>query len=108
MTHAQHTPQTTAPENAPTADGSAYHYGVMRRAIDLIDAAADPLALDQIAGEMGMSPAHFQRLFSQWVGVSPKRYQQYLMLDHAKSLLRDRFTTLDTAHELGLSGSGRL
>ena len=109
MTHVpQHTPQTTAPEDAATADGSAYHYGVMRRAIDLIDAAADPLALDQIAGEMGMSPAHFQRLFSQWVGVSPKRYQQYLMLDHAKSLLRYRFTTLDTAHELGLSGSGRL
>ncbi|HCI31302.1 MAG TPA: 6-O-methylguanine DNA methyltransferase, partial [Psychrobacter sp.] len=43
----------------------------MRRAIDLIDAAADPLALDQIAGEMGMSPAHFQRLFSRWAGVSP-------------------------------------
>ncbi len=77
-----------------------YHYGVMRRAIDLIDRAADPLALDQIAGEMGMSAPHFQRIFSRWVGVSPKRYQQYLMLDHAKDLLRDRFTTLGAAHEL--------
>jgi AraC family transcriptional regulator of adaptative response/methylated-DNA-[protein]-cysteine methyltransferase len=57
---------------------------------------------------MGMSAAHFQRVFSRWVGVSPKRYQQYLTLGHAKSLLRERFTTLDASHELGLSGSGRL
>jgi AraC family transcriptional regulator of adaptative response/methylated-DNA-[protein]-cysteine methyltransferase len=40
--------------------------------------------------------------------VSPKRYQQYLTLDHARALLRDRFTTLDTAGEVGLSGGGRL
>ena len=36
---------------------------------------------------MGMSPAHFQRTFSQWVGVSPKRYQQYLTHDHARRML---------------------
>ncbi len=89
-------------------DQSGYHYAVMRRAIDLIDHADDPLALDQVAAQMGMSAAHFQRLFSRWVGVSPKRYQQYLMLDHAKTLLRDHFTTLGTAHEVGLSGSSRL
>lgn len=92
----------------PTADEAGYHYGVMRRAIDLIDQAQDPMQLDQIAGQMGMSPAHFQRLFSRWVGVSPKRYQQYLMLGHAKEMLRDRFTTLEAAHEVGLSGTGRL
>lgn len=91
-----------------TADEAGYHYGVMRRAIDLIDQARDPMQLDQIAGQMGMSPAHFQRLFSRWVGVSPKRYQQYLMLGHAKEMLRDRFTTLEAAHEVGLSGTGRL
>jgi AraC family transcriptional regulator of adaptative response/methylated-DNA-[protein]-cysteine methyltransferase len=86
-----------------------YHYHVMRRAIDLIDAAGDaPLSLADLAAQMQMSPAHFQRLFSPWVGVSPKRYQQYLNLSHAKALLRDRFTTLDTAHAVGLSGSGRL
>jgi AraC family transcriptional regulator of adaptative response/methylated-DNA-[protein]-cysteine methyltransferase len=55
-----------------------------------------------------MSAAHFQRLFSAWVGVSPKRYQQYLTLDHARSLLADRFTVLETAQEAGLSGGGRL
>lgn len=95
-------------ETPSVEDDHSYHYGVMRRAIDLIDQASDPLALDDIAAKMGMSTAHFQRLFSRWVGVSPKRYQQYLMLDHAKDLLRDRFTTLGTAHTLGLSGTSRL
>ena len=86
----------------------SYHYHVMRRAIDLIDAAEGPLPLNDLARDMNMSPAHFQRLFTQWVGVSPKRYQQYLALGQAKALLAERFTTLETAHELGLSGSGRL
>lgn len=87
----------------------SYHFAVMRRAIDVIDAAGpEPLSLEELAAEMQMSPAHFQRLFSRWVGVSPKRYQQYLTLDHARAMLRARFTTLDTSHELGLSGSGRL
>ena len=86
----------------------SYHFHVMRRAIDLIDAAEEPLALNDLAADMQMSPAHFQRLFTQWVGVSPKRYQQYLALGHAKELLSQQFTTLGTAHELGLSGSGRL
>jgi len=86
-----------------------YHYQVVRRAIEAIDAAGEaPLSLNDLAAEMNMSPAHFQRLFSTWVGVSPKRYQQYLTLGHAKALLRDRFTTLETAQAVGLSGSGRL
>ncbi len=89
-----------------------YHYNIMRRAIELIDAhsaeGGEVLSLDQLAGEMGMSPAHFQRLFTKWTGVSPKKYQQYLTLGHAKALLRDHFTTLETAGNVGLSGSGRL
>ena len=66
------------------------------------------LSLEALAARLSMSPAHFQRIFSAWVGVSPKRYQQYLTLDHAKRLLAERFTMLDTAVESGLSGSGRL
>ena len=85
-----------------------YHYQVMRRALDLIDAAEGTIPLDDLAAQMGMSPAHFQRLFSAWVGVSPKRYQQYLALGHAKALLAERFTTLETAHNAGLTGTGRL
>ncbi|MBZ4690778.1 MAG: DNA-O6-methylguanine--protein-cysteine S-methyltransferase / Transcriptional regulator Ada [Cereibacter sp.] len=86
----------------------AYHYAVIDRAIRLIDAGGPGLTLDDLAGQMGMSPAHFQRVFSQWVGVSPKRYQQYLTLDHARRLLAERFTVLDASLATGLSGSGRL
>ncbi|MCO8144037.1 bifunctional helix-turn-helix domain-containing protein/methylated-DNA--[protein]-cysteine S-methyltransferase [Rhodovulum tesquicola] len=87
----------------------SYHYQVIRRAIARIDAAGgQPLPLDRLAAEMEMSPAHFQRVFSRWAGVSPKRYQQYLALDHARALMRAHFTTLATADALGLSGAGRL
>ena len=87
----------------------AYHYGVMARAIAAVDAAGGaPLPLEALAAANGMSAAHFQRLFSRWAGVSPKRLQQYLALGHAKLLLRDHMTTLEAAHEAGLSGPGRL
>jgi len=86
-----------------------YHYGVIGRAIAHIgDTVGDQPTLEELAAAQGMSPAHFQRLFSQWVGVSPKRYQQYLTLDQAKRMLADRFTVLDAAMEAGLSGTGRL
>ncbi|WP_353471171.1 bifunctional helix-turn-helix domain-containing protein/methylated-DNA--[protein]-cysteine S-methyltransferase [Salipiger sp. H15] len=85
-----------------------YHFNVMRRAIELIDAGGPQMTLERLASEMDMSPAHFQRLFSRWAGVSPKRFQQYLALGHAKALLSERFSTLETAHAAGLSGGGRL
>jgi AraC family transcriptional regulator of adaptative response/methylated-DNA-[protein]-cysteine methyltransferase len=91
-----------------TAHGHDYHYRVMRRAIAEIDAAEAPLRLDELAARMGMSAAHFQRLFTAWVGVSPKRYQQYLALDHARALLRAQTSTLEAAGAAGLSGGGRL
>ncbi len=90
-------------------DDQSYHYHIIARIIAAIDAGgAAPIPLQRLAAEVNMSPAHFQRLFSRWVGVSPKRYQQYLALDQAKNLLAKRFTTLDVAATLGLSGSGRL
>jgi len=86
-----------------------YHYDLIARALEFIDAnTADQPSLDEIAAAAGLTPAHFQRLFSQWVGVSPKRYQQYLTLGHAKSLLQQRMTLLNASHEAGLSGSSRL
>lgn len=94
--------------NQPAAP-SAFHYELIAEAIRLIeDGAAEPLSLDALAARMGFSPAHFQRLFSEWVGVSPKRYLQYLKLDHAKRLLAERFTVLDATMEAGLSSPGRL
>ena len=86
----------------------SYHYAVIARALREIDEAGPGLTLEALAARMGMSAAHFQRVFSAWVGVSPKRYQQYLTLDHAKGLLAERFTVLDTALATGLSGPSRL
>ncbi len=85
-----------------------YHYKVIRRAIDLIDGAALPLSLDALAAELGMNPHHLQKLFTQWAGVSPKRFQQYLTLGHAKELIHTQHNMLDTADATGLSGTGRL
>ena len=89
-------------------DQSSYHYAVIARALKVIDDAGPTLTLEELAARMDMSAAHFQRVFSAWVGVSPKRYQQYLTLDHARRLLAERFTVLETAHAAGLSGGGRL
>lgn len=86
----------------------SYHYAVIGRALRIIDSEGPALSLDQLAARMEMSPAHFQRVFSQWVGVSPKRYQQYLTLENARQMLAERFTLLDVAHASGLSGTGRL
>ena len=63
--------------------------------------------LDAVAKEVYLSPFHFQRLFKDWAGVSPKKFLQYISLQHAKKLLQDH-TVTDTAYETGLSGSGRL
>lgn len=66
-------------------------------------------SLDEIAEKLHLSPFHFQRLFTEWAGVSPKKFLQYTSIAHAKQLLRNQQATLfDTAHETGLSGTGRL
>lgn len=65
--------------------------------------------LDEIARAVHMSPYHFQRLFTDWAGTSPKKFLQYISIGHAKSLLKEHQATLfDTAAEIGLSGTGRL
>lgn len=63
--------------------------------------------LDAIAQEVFLSPFHFQRLFKEWAGVSPKKFLQYISLQHAKKLLQQH-TVMDAAYETGLSGSSRL
>jgi AraC family transcriptional regulator, regulatory protein of adaptative response / methylated-DNA-[protein]-cysteine methyltransferase len=90
-------------------DSDPYHYRVIGRAIEAIARRApEQLTLEEVAAGVGLSPAHFQRVFSRWVGVSPKRYQQYLTLAHAKRLLSERRSVLEAAHASGLSGGGRL
>lgn len=101
-------PTDPTPTDPTSTDQSGtYHFNVMRRALDLIDENPHQ-SLDDLAAALDMSPAHFQRTFSGWVGVSPKRYQQYLTLDHARRLLSERFTVLDTVGETGLTSGGRL
>lgn len=65
-------------------------------------------SLEQIAETIHLSPYHFQRLFKQWAGVSPKKFLQYLSLEHAKKILQDNRSLAEAAFETGLSGAGRL
>jgi AraC family transcriptional regulator, regulatory protein of adaptative response / methylated-DNA-[protein]-cysteine methyltransferase len=65
--------------------------------------------LDEVAQKVHLSPFHFQRLFSEWAGTSPKKFLQYTTVEHAKKLLKESQTSLfDTAHQTGLSGTSRL
>lgn len=65
--------------------------------------------LEEIAAHIHMSPHHFQRIFTEWAGTSPKKFLQYISVEYAKSLLSEKKNTLfDTSIESGLSGSGRL
>jgi AraC family transcriptional regulator of adaptative response/methylated-DNA-[protein]-cysteine methyltransferase len=90
-------------------DSGQFHYDLMAAALRYIEARRDRQpSLEEVAAAIGLSPAHFQRVFSQWVGVSPKRYLQHLTLGHAKRLLDDRFTVLDATYDSGLSAPSRL
>lgn len=86
-----------------------YHYRIIARALDLIEAPENRHAsLDDLAAAMQLSPAHFQRLFSTWAGISPKRYQQALMLQEARTALATGLPLFEVAQDLGLSGPSRL
>ena len=86
-----------------------YHYQTINRAITFIRSTLiQQPKLEQIAGSVGMSPHHFQRVFTEWVGMSPKRYQEYLTLGFSKELLQKRHTLLDVTLNMGLSGTSRL
>ena len=64
--------------------------------------------LDEVASQVHISPFHFQRMFKNWAGVSPKKFLQYISVEHAKSLLKQNRSLSDVTFETGLSGSGRL
>jgi len=65
-------------------------------------------SLDDVAGQLNLSPYHFQRLFTRWAGISPKRFLQTLTVSHAKALLKESQSIMATSNELGLSSSARL
>ncbi len=65
--------------------------------------------LEDIAKNVHLSPFHFQKMFTDWAGVSPKKFLQFISVQHAKTILKNTQSTLfDTAYETGLSGTGRL
>lgn len=64
--------------------------------------------LDKIARQIHLSPFHFQRLFKDWAGISPKKFLQFLSIEYAKDLLKQNLSLMDVSIETGLSGSSRL
>jgi AraC family transcriptional regulator of adaptative response/methylated-DNA-[protein]-cysteine methyltransferase len=91
----------------PEAD--PFRYALMDAALKYLAARRhEQPSLEAVAAHVGLSPHHFQKAFSAWVGVSPKRYVQHLTLDHAKRLLAERRSVLDATYESGLSSPGRL
>ena len=65
-------------------------------------------SLDDVAKKLNLSPYHFQRLFTRWAGISPKRFLQTLTVKHAKALLKESQSIMKTSNEVGLSSSARL
>ncbi len=87
-----------------------FNYNRIAKAIAFIqEHFQEQPSLGEIAETIHVSPYHFQRLFTEWAGVSPKKFMQYISVEHAKQLLKQKGTTLaDAAWETGFSGTGRL
>jgi AraC family transcriptional regulator of adaptative response/methylated-DNA-[protein]-cysteine methyltransferase len=87
----------------------ARDYEIIEKAIAFIEThrRVQP-SLDSIAAAVNLSEFHFQKLFSRWVGISPKRFLQFLTKEHAKTLLRQSRNLLDVTFDAGLSSPGRL
>ena len=85
------------------------HYKLIEQAIQFIEANVQRQPeLEEIASAIGLSEYHFQRIFTRWTGISPKRFMQFLTKEHAKELLARSENLLDTTHQVGLSSLGRL
>lgn len=84
-------------------------YARIERAIRYLDAHREeqPVLAD-VARDAGLSPAHFQRLFTRWAGVSPKRFLQHRTAQVVKRLLREHRSVLDVSYAAGLSGPSRV
>ena len=84
-------------------------YARIEDAIRCIEARFPETAgLDELAAAAGLSAPHFQRVFRRWIGISPKRFQQFLTVEYAKQRLVQSHSVLDAAYDAGLSGPGHL
>ncbi|MFH7016762.1 bifunctional helix-turn-helix domain-containing protein/methylated-DNA--[protein]-cysteine S-methyltransferase [Flavobacterium sp. FlaQc-47] len=87
------------------------NYNRIAEAIDYIKSNfKEQPNLDEVAEKVHLSPFHFQRLFTDWAGTSPKKFLQYISVEHAKKILKEnnRATLFDAAFDTGLSGTSRL
>ncbi|MCJ8166263.1 methylated-DNA--[protein]-cysteine S-methyltransferase [Pontibacter sp. E15-1] len=85
------------------------HYETVAEAMRYIRAhALQQPDLEEVAAHACLSPYHFQRVFTEWAGVSPKKFLQFLTLRHAKAILAQAVSLAETASVSGLSGTGRL
>ena len=84
-------------------------YDHVRRAIEFLSERwEDQPRLEELSAHLGLSPAHTQRLFKRWCGLSPKEFVQAITIDRARDLLGSEASVLDASLEVGLSGAGRL
>jgi len=87
----------------------AEDYARVEAAIRFIETRAlKQPSLEEVAAAVGLSEFHFQRLFSRWVGISPKRFLQFVTKAHARRLLEESHDVLSATYEAGLSSPGRL
>ncbi|HEY5544505.1 MAG TPA: methylated-DNA--[protein]-cysteine S-methyltransferase [Gemmatimonadaceae bacterium] len=94
---------------ASRTDRNSADYHRIERAIRFLDASSPTRpSLGEVARHVGMSPFHFQRLFTRWAGISPKRFSQVLALEYAKNRLRDSRNLIDATYDAGLTSGGRL
>ena len=90
-------------------DHAPSDYARIERAIQYLDAHwREQPSLADVAAHVGLSESHFQRLFTRWAGISPKRFLQHATAQFARSLLREHRAVLPTAYDAGLSNSSRL
>ena len=90
-------------------ESTSQDYQLIEQATRFIEANAHRQPeLDEVAAAVGLSEYHFQRTFTRWAGISPKRFLQFLTKENAKELLTQSENLLDTTHQVGLSSLGRL
>ena len=107
MTMCNVLPAMTVPSIAP--DSGEDDASRIERALDWLSRNFEcQPSLAEAAGQVGLSEYHFQRLFRRQVGLSPKKYVQFLTLERAKEALAQSRSVLDAAYVSGLSGPGRL
>lgn len=96
-------------DSPPPMATTSRDYDLVRAAIRFLSGTwTEQPDLDRLAAHLGIGPTHVQKLFKRWCGLSPKEFVQAITIDHARLLLEGSATVLEAAHEVGLSGGGRL